>query len=176
MKKYFAGIGSRKINIAAAIILQDYCKKLCECGLILRSGGASGSDIAAEKGCDEVSGTKEIYLPWKGFNDSTSSLYSPSTEAFEVAKWYHPRWNSLSPAIRALMARNSHQVLGDDLKTPVECIVCWTPQGLSIGGTSQAIRIAEDHNIPVFNIASPKDVRQLDFFLSHLILEKIFSC
>ena len=50
------------------------------------------------------------------------------------------------------MARNCHQVLGQDLKTPVDFIVCWTKDGGESGGTGQALRIARDLNIPVYNL------------------------
>ena len=39
------------------------------------------------------------------------------------------------------MARNVHQVLGADLKTPVKMIICWTPDGSLDGkGTTEQRR------------------------------------
>ena len=49
------------------------------------------------------------------------------------------------------MARNGYQILGKDLKTPVRFVICYTPNGDRIGGTAQALRIAMDLKIPVFN-------------------------
>ena len=50
------------------------------------------------------------------------------------------------------MARNALQVLGTDGQTPVDFIMCWTPNGSGSGGTGQAIRIARALNIPVFDL------------------------
>ena len=73
-KKYYAGIGSRE----APALIQGFFTKLAERlagqGYVLRSGGAAGADKAFEKGCDEASGEKEIFLPWAGYNDSDSTL------------------------------------------------------------------------------------------------------
>jgi hypothetical protein len=73
----------------------------------------------------------------------------------------HPKWESLGGGARSLHARNVHQVLGEDLRTPSEFVVCWTPDGCETeaersketGGTATAIVIAYRHNIPVYNMA-----------------------
>jgi len=50
------------------------------------------------------------------------------------------------------MARNSAQVLGLDLKSPVQAVVCWTAGGRPTGGTGQALRIAAVNNIQILNM------------------------
>lgn len=127
-------------------------------GLILRSGGADGCDLAFEDGCSAVGGKKEIYLPWNGFNGSKSNLVVKDQRAFDIAKKYHPYWYNLKDGAKKLQARNSHQVLGWDLKSPTDFILCWTKNGEMVGGTSQALRIAEDYNIPIFNFGKYKTV------------------
>ena len=130
-------------------------------GYILRSGGADGSDNAFEIGCDRANGKKEIYLPWKNFNSNKSNLiFDDDIEAINIAKKYHPAYNGLSQGAKRLIARDSYQVLGKDLKTPSKYIICYTD---GTGGTSQALRIAEDIqiNIPIFNLyhyKGPNDV------------------
>jgi hypothetical protein len=69
----------------------------------------------------------------------------------DLVKRYHPKSSALSDAGWKFMSRNSYQVLGKDLKTPVEFVLCWTKDGTASGGTGQALRIAKDHNIPIFN-------------------------
>lgn len=118
---------------------------------ILRSGGANGCDISFEKGCDIVNGIKEIYIPWKHFNNSSSNLIVKDKKAFEIAKKFHPYYNNLSDAAKKLQARNSHQILGNDLKTPVDFVVCYTKKGTKKCGIGQALRIAKAYNIPIFN-------------------------
>lgn len=53
--------------------------------------------------------------------------------------------------IKKLLTRNGYQVLGKDLNTPSEYLICYSN---GKGGTQQAIRIAEDINInvPIFNL------------------------
>lgn len=57
------------------------------------------------------------------------------------------------------MARNSYQILGQDLSfdNSSRFVVCWTPGGEEVGGTSQAIRIAKYYGIPIFNLFGHKD-------------------
>lgn len=51
-------------------------------------------------------------------------------------------------------ARNCHQVLGANLDSPVDFVLCWTPGGATTGGTATAIKLARKHNIPVINMAT----------------------
>jgi len=127
-------------------------------GLVLRSGGASGADMAFESGVKDPS-NREIYLPWKGFNMNYSNLYGVDNAALEMAAKFHPAWDECSTGARELHARNCYQVLGRDLATPSRFIVCWTKGGKITGGTAQAWRIANANNIPVFNLARDKDLR-----------------
>lgn len=72
-------------------------------------------------------------------------------KAYEIAEEFHPYWHNLKPAARKLQARNSHQVLGLDLLSPSQFILCYTPRGKRTGGTGQALRLAEEKNIPIFD-------------------------
>lgn len=124
---------------------------LCGKGYILRSGGAPGADQAFEAGVIDPE-RKEIYLPWRGFERNCSLRYRVSDEAISMAEGYHPAWEKLSLNGRLMMGRNMYQVLGEDLGTPSEFVVCWTSDGYATGGTGQAIRVAHDKGIPVFNL------------------------
>jgi len=50
------------------------------------------------------------------------------------------------------MARNFRQVIGRDNESNSEFVICWTKEGKPVGGTGQALRIASDHNIPIYNM------------------------
>lgn len=159
--RYYAGIGSRKTPESLKEEIQEIVEFLESQNYILRSGGADGADLFFE----EFATRKEIYLPWKGFNGSDSDLFSPSPDSHEIAKKYHPAWDRLSSAGQKLMARNSHQVLGIELETPSDFIVCWTEDGKMKGGTSQALRIAKDINIPIFNLYDGDTLTYIKNFL-----------
>lgn len=158
--KYYAGIGSRETPKSLKPTIEKIMNLLNKKVFILRSGGAPGADSFFEE--YSVPELREIYLPWKGFNDNKSELYSITTEALEFASKYHPGWHNLSFGVKKLMARNCYQVLGLDLETPVEFVLCWTKDGKASGGTGQAMRIAVDKKIPIFNLRNQSD---LDNFL-----------
>ncbi len=149
----YTGIGSRETPTELKNDIKTIVEHLNKKGYTLRSGGAPGADSFFEEHAEK----KEIYLPWRGFNGNTSLLFNPTPEAFEMAQKYHPNWGRLSYGAKKLMARNCHQVLGLDLKSPTDFIVCWTKDGKATGGTGQALRMAEDLKIPVYNLYN-KDI------------------
>ena len=124
---------------------------------VLRSGGAEGADTAFEFGATLGQGRKEIYLPWKNFNGRINGeLLEPSLESYDLAKTFHPRFSYLSQGSKKLIARDGHQVMGKDLMTPCDMVICWTKDGKATGGTGQAIRIADAYDIPVYNLHGPE--------------------
>jgi hypothetical protein len=175
--KYYAGIGSRETPREVCLYMTAIAKKLASLGYTCNSGGADGADSAFERGAVV---NRQIFLPWDGFNRRTvanmiklhgeGSYLVPAFNPDLVRK-YHPKPDALSDAGWKFMSRNSYQVLGKDLNTPVEFVLCWTKDGKLIGGTSFAIRIAKDYNIPVFNLGTQKSIiefkeyfRNLEFF------------
>lgn len=163
--KYYTGIGSRETPPEVLRQMKVWAKVLAEMGYTLRSGGADGADTAFEQGCDISKGSKEIYLPWKGFNQNKSSLFEITDNALTLAKQvYGPRWITLKHSVRRLHTRNLYQVLGPTLDNPSSFIICWTQDGCvnattrtrETGGTGQAIACATMfptlYDIPVFNL------------------------
>lgn len=172
--KYYTGIGSRNTPLEIQEIETNIARKLSELGWVLRSGGAEGSDKAFESGA----GKKEIYLPWRGFNGSESSLFLESfekrilDEAEIIARDNHPNPN-LTASILKMMTRNTFQILGKRLNEPSSFVICWTKDGCEsytsrtskTGGTGQAIQIASKIGIPIFNLANKKSLERLEKFL-----------
>ena len=160
---YYTGVGSRhtppNIRQAMGTIARDFNKS----GWWLRSGGAVGADSAFESCAGRRA---EIYLPWKGFRGHPSPLYHTLTGALDIAREIHLNWKACSLPVRKLHARNIHQVLGHDLNSPSECVVCWTPNGKAVGGTRTAIVCAEMHDILVFNLALGPWYSMNEFILS----------
>lgn len=154
MNRYYAGIGSRATPAYMCTRLYHIAKYLTLKGYTLRSGGADGADVAFEQGCDSLLGNKEIFLPWKQFNNNTSELHNPTAAALELAEKIHPAWHNCTQGARKLHARNTHQILGIDLKTPVSFVLCWTHDR---GGTKQATRLADKLNIPIINLYTDYD-------------------
>ncbi|MFW6247105.1 MAG: hypothetical protein ACOC22_02945 [bacterium] len=162
----YTGIGTREIpdNIQSLMIKISF--GLAKKGFTLRSGGANGSDSAFELGCDKFGGNKEIFLPWKGFNDNNSGLYLPyrindcHPKAKELAEKFHPSWYNLSFGAKKLMIRNSHQVFGWDMDTPSDFIIAYTKDGKFSGGTGQALRISDYYNIKIYNLYDKNSIME----------------
>jgi hypothetical protein len=162
--KHFAGIGSRETPIYTIKAIKELiCPYLVENNFILRSGGADGADKAFEDGYDSVKGIKEIYLPWKNFNNNDSPLYGVCNNALKLAEQTHPLWDRLGIPAKKLQARNTYQVLGWGLNSPSAFVICWTPDGSvgrtskQTGGTGQAIRLAYQSKIEIFNLKNYED-------------------
>jgi hypothetical protein len=169
-KLYYAGIGSRATPDYITSLMTRLAERLRDDSMILRTGHAEGADVAFEWGAGAAA---QIFLPWRTFNTNigytgTRDEYgheihpkifdSPNDEAHSIAMQYHPAWGFMTIGARALHARNSHQILGPlplSRPTPVEFVICWTADGKPSGGTGQALRIAEDHDIPIHNLHDP---------------------
>jgi hypothetical protein len=164
--KYYAGIGSRETPYHICKMMTAIAKRLSSLDYICRSGGADGADDAFEIGAEY----KQIFLPWDGFNGRTANGTSYIVPSYieEYVFKYHPKPDRLSAAGKKLMSRNTYQILGSDLNTPVEFVLCWTKDGLASGGTGQAIRIAKDRKIPIFNLKT--DVEKFSVYMSQTIM------
>ena len=130
---------------------------LAERRWICRSGHAQGADQAFERGAGHRA---EVYLPWPRFEQAAPLIArtvvdSPTAEAIELSGRFHPAWESLKRGAKMLHGRNAHQVLGLYLDAPASMVLCWTEGGLGGGGTGQAIRIAEAHGVPVYDMGNP---------------------
>jgi len=165
---YYTGIGSRSTPKILEPILFGIAKKLEENDFILRSGGADGADKFFELGALSNLGRSQIFLPWKFFNYSHSSLFNINPQAFTIAKQIHPNWNVLTDNSKKLHARNVHQVLGEHLNSPSLFLICWTPNGKIIGGTATAINLAKEYNIPVFNLGKSDKIPDPNTFVNYL--------
>jgi hypothetical protein len=173
--KYYTGIGSRETPQDILELMEWVAHRLYVMGYTLRSGGAPGADQAFERGLseadedrDKIQAHAEIYLPWKSFEADSRTWIKPKREfpqeeAYELGKKYHPGWKFLTYGAMKLHARNIHQILGYDVTNPEpsEFLVCWTAGGTGGGGTGQAIRVADDFIIPIFDLANEEDMTLL---------------
>lgn len=176
---FYTGIGSRETPKDILKTMTQLAKDLDLIGYTLRSGGADGADDYFERGATR----KEIYLPWKMFNNNPSPLFKVSQEAIALASEHHPAWDKLKDPVRKLMGRNATQVLGLELDTPSDFVVCWTPDGCeshlkrtaATGGTGLAITIASKRGIPIYNLANVDSLVSLLFLVDNLKKEATLS-
>lgn len=176
--KIYAGIGSRETPPEVLGWMEQLGEQLGAAGWILRSGFADGADNAFARGAERSDGPMELYVPWAGFNDAPTddpriiNVQSFSADIhrhmFNVAQHFHPNWNACSNAAKNLHTRNVPQICGADMNTPVTCVICWTPNGKSGGGTGQAIRIARNLEIPIFDLFNESDREALCNFINNI--------
>lgn len=150
----YAGIGWRQTPMNICDLMTKIATRLAYRGCVLRSGRALRADQAFEAGAAMSNNDrlKQIFLPYRGYNGSTSELCPPTPAAFRFAETYHPRWQSFTQQGRALHARNSHIILGKELNDHVAFVICYTQTGVASGGTGQAMRMADTFGIPIFNL------------------------
>lgn len=152
--KTYAAIGSRETPVVFLDHARRKGKEFAQRNFFLRSGGARGFDKAAEEFVP--SDKKRIYRPEDVEEREDCLLHAES---------FHPKWSACDHGARLLHARNSLILLGDDLGSPVDFVLCWTKDGKATGGTGQGLRIAKDWNIPVFNMYFRDWETDLEFFL-----------
>ena len=146
--KAYAGVGSRSTPVEILQWMESIGRAMAEAGMVLRSGAAAGADSAFERGCDSVGGDKRIYLPRAGFKgrrpDGTKVLAGGGAWAQAVGRRHHPAWDRLGGYVKLLMARNTHQVLGDEGAGEPSLAVIGMDAGRErgAGGTGQAYRVA----------------------------------
>jgi ribA/ribD-fused uncharacterized protein len=171
--RYYTGIGSRKTPINILNKMSEISKAFDNAGFTLRSGGAPGADSAFEKTAKE----KEVFLPWKGFNDKSGIVPEKNDKALKLAEKFHPNWHNLNDTAKKFMIRNVYQVLGKDLNTPSEFVICWTPDGaesdyersIKTGGTGFAISLADSLGIPVYNLANADSLEKVRTIFTGLV-------
>lgn len=175
--KYYAGIGSRETPIHILDLMTKASASLEKQGYVLRSGGAPGADWAFQQGVKNQS-MMEIYIPWEGYQGMLETPYTPYIYCKRVNKemateytkliWEKRgrNWNALKFPIKALMTRNTYQILGANpgITQQSQFVLCWCPviDGIPQGGTAQAVIMAQHFNRPVLNMFNSDIVARIE--------------
>lgn len=166
--RYYAGIGSRNAHSVILDMCRHLGRMMAILGYTLRTGAADGCDAAFMAGANQVDPSLvEVFTPWAGFGDEYivegNAVYTqPSIAAALIAQdvWESRGrfWGSISHGVQKLMARNTHQILGQNLATSPESdfVICWTENGKNLGGTAQGLALARSRQIPIVNIGDSK--------------------
>lgn len=172
---YYAGIGSRDTPEDIGLIMTELARELEKAGYILRSGAARGADTFFERGVEDAR-NKEIYIHKEVLRDGrrhnkskgyySAQRYKNYIEALSMASLVHPKWGKCDVTAMEMHARNVYQVLGPSLtsETHSSFLVCWAIpdiHGVPEGGTRTAWKIAEQNNIPRFNLARQDDKKRI---------------
>lgn len=175
-------IGSRETPPEFLELLRQVGKTLADRGLGLTSGDADGADLAGYEGFvssfTKLPGAARIYLPWENMRYPSGRTRSSDGETFICPKNFPNYWKAFELAFQArgsflglgkggiaMHVRNAYQVLQDDLRTPVQAVVCYAQtarKGSAVkGGTNTAYQIAINHHVPVWNLATPEGLERV---------------
>ena len=169
MLKAYAGIGSRDTPAEILDLMKEVAQRLVYRGWLLRSGAAAGADAAFEDGVwtalDSVAKTGE-----QNFSDEFYlEIFKPhqaTPEAIALSSQFHPAWDKCSQYAQQCHGRNAMILLGKDLTTPANMVVCWTPGGEEVGGTGQGIRIARAYEIAIRNLGDAGTLKKVEAWLN----------
>lgn len=167
------------------------CTRLAQLGVIFTSGLCeSGMDGIAQKAYSSAvdkgeakEDQFEVYVADQ-YNINKSTLPRKHlaivrnkeliAESERLASEVHPAWDKCNEWARGMHSRNCHQILGYDLKSPVNAVICWTPNGNVVGGTRTALLLAQNAGIPIFNLGRPDQDKVLEeirqFLLDHNVV------
>lgn len=165
------GIGSRETPPDICELFTELGAEARERGWWVRSGHADGADYAFEVGARE---NCIVYLPWRTFNKDKELVGRGHAEpfreeVFKIVCKHQPYAKDLTSGVKLIKSRNVYQVLGVDLKSPSNVVVCWTPFGETTGGTGLAIQIAEANKIPVINVGDERVEKDFNNILRDII-------
>lgn len=172
-------------------ICYNVCMRLAQLGVTFTSGLCElGMDGIAQKAYSKAvdlglakESQFEVYVADQ-YNIRKSSLPRKHlaivrnkdliSETERIASEVHPAWDRCNEWARGMHSRNCHQILGYDLKSPVDAVICWTPNGNVVGGTRTALLLAQDAGIPIFNLGRPDQDKVLEeirqFLLDHNVV------
>lgn len=158
----YAGIGSRQtppevLAEMTAVAEELSGKFTLNTGITFR-GKEEGADAAFSKGAKK----KNLFSP---------ENQGSRTREQAIAKEVHPNPNALSSGALKLMARNTNQVFGENLDTPVDFVLFYAKETAGIrpeGGTGQAVEMARLKGIPTINMANPNWRQELDAVLQKI--------
>lgn len=163
---YYTGIGSRETPIDIQQLMTEIAMYLRAEGWTLRTGSGSRADKSYQIAAGE---NKEVYVPWDNFYPGQVGITSLTEESSRMAhdiwkfreqKGLVPtdgsisgKWEDLHPGTKAMLAKAMCMLLGKNLNTPSDMVICWTPGAKIVGISSHVICLAVFKHIPVFNLA-----------------------
>lgn len=178
MYRAYAGTGDGKTPDDVLEQFSSIAARLSELGYTTRVNAEKPVSNYFERNALE----KEVYLPWNKFEiqgEKFESKFSKVTPAAveTMGEFYQAfkgkDWDQLSDGVKKIISRNAHMLLGSDLKTPVDFLICWTMDGAEKRKDVSArtwfsgpiIALASAKRIPVFNLKNPDAMKRLNDFL-----------
>lgn len=146
---------------------------LSDKNFVLRTGGGN-TDI--ENLFEASTPHKELYLPWKNFNEKDSKIVRYSDHIREIAQWQQPSYESLVPFKQSFINRNIAVVLGKEGTSPLRFLICWSQDGIehpahrtsATGFIGICITVAGLIKVPIFNLHNTDVVHRVRSYIEGL--------
>jgi hypothetical protein len=195
----YAGIGSREAPTEVLEQMTEVAKYLEGIGYTLNTGktypAKPSSDPKYQAQYEERLAFSKKYNGKVGLDEegadrafslgaTKKNLFSPEKHGSRpreqaIAKEIHLNWSALvnkGPGGPKLMARNTNQIFGNNLDTPVDFVLFYAKETSNplrpAGGTGQAVEMARRKGIPTINMADLNWRTQLDAVLSGLTTQQ----
>jgi hypothetical protein len=186
----YAGIGSRETPEDVLNLMTEAAKYLESLGYTLNTGktfiARPSNDPKYQKQYEErlafsKKNNGKVGLDEEGA-DRAFSLGTTKKNLFgvnapvgkkelTVMEEIHPAPDKLTEGAKKLMARNTNQIFGENLDTPVDFVLFYakeTSNPLRVaGGTGQAVEMARRKRIPTINMSKPNWKKKLDEILNN---------
>ena len=154
----YAGVGSRQTPPEVLAVMTKASTWLESLGYTLNTGKTfGGKEEGADKAFSDGTNKKNLFGPEE---------YGVGKTVQAVVDEIHPSSGALKDGARKLMARNTHQVFGENLDTPVDFVLYYADKDPSNpirpkGGTGQAVEMANRKGIPTINMKDSDWRKQL---------------
>lgn len=160
-KVYISYAVASNENVPANVIeeFKSIIPELEKAGFILRVSAMKNSIDDHVRNLTE---NKEVILPWRGFNEVEDGNTYTSPETKAIAKLFQPGYDSLSKGVQLIVAKNVRLALGNDSRSPVNFVLCWSEDGAETNATKTSatgvvghlIAVASAAHIPVYNLGN----------------------
>ena len=141
-----------KVVLKAGEVVKIGSKKYTDAYYAFTDKSTKGSIVGSDW-------SEKVNLPKvKSFSsfDVVNNKFGNANKVKVIANELHPSSEGMNQWAEALMARNTYQIFGSNLDTPVDFVLFYAKEGKGIrpdGGTGQAVEMARLKGIPTVNMA-----------------------
>lgn len=141
-----------KVVLKAGEVVKIGSKKYTDAYYAFKDKATKGSIVGSDW-------SEKVNVPnTKSFSsfDVVNNKFGNANKVRVIANELHPSSEGLNQWAEALMARNTYQIFGSNLDTPVDFVLFYAKEGKGIrpeGGTGQAVEMARLKGIPTVNMA-----------------------
>lgn len=147
----YVGLGSRVIPPEYQSACRHVAYVAAMYHVILRTNTNAGTSAVFEDSCFRCQGTRQIYLPYEGFNKRRHGVSALTGEHYEVASRAHPNWSACNQCAKKIHANTVSMLLGDNLNDKAGVLLTYTEKGIAQGSSGFAIHLAKGYDIPIIN-------------------------